>query len=321
MPKRKTHEEFVLQVKNKFPEIGVIGVYTNNKTKIEFQCLVDGCFNKWTARPDNILSGYGCPECAKKKISILRSKTHDEFIEEVAIKNPCVKVLGKYISDSVKIQFQCNNPGCGYKWFTTPDKIIHKITGCPECAKINRAKKKAKSCDTFVDEVYKKNPDIEVIGEYAGAKIKTEFKCRICHNTWATTPDSILNANTGCPICAQSHGERCITNWLKSSAINFMPQHKFDDCRDLECLPFDFYLPEYNLCIEYDGEQHFHPVNFGGISDACAMINFKKTQMHDDIKSTYCIKHNIELLRISYFEKNKIDDILNNVIMNNMIKF
>lgn len=321
MPKRKTHEDFVLQVKNKFPNIGVVGTYTNNKTKIEFQCLVDGCFHKWMARPDNILSGYGCPECAKRKISILRAKTHEEFIEEVTIKNPGVKALDKYISDNVKIQFQCNNPNCGYKWFATPDKIIHKITGCPECAKFHRAKKKTKSHDVFVNEVYKKNPDIEVIGEYIGIKIKTEFKCRICNNTWLATPDSILNANTGCPICAQSHGERYITNWLKNNMINFIPQYKFDDCRDLECLPFDFYLPEHNICIEYDGEQHFNPVNFGGISDARAVINFKKTQIHDNIKNDYCKQHNIKLLRISYFEKNNIDEILNNAIKNNMIKF
>ena len=93
MPKRKTHEDFVLQIKNNFPNIGAVGTYTNNKTKIEFQCLTDGCFYKWMARPDNILSGYGCPECAKRKISILCTKSHEEFLEEVAIKNPGVKVL------------------------------------------------------------------------------------------------------------------------------------------------------------------------------------------------------------------------------------
>ena len=71
MPKRKTHDDFILEVKRKFPNIKVLGVYINNKTKIEFQCLVDRCLHKWMARPDNILSGYGCPECAKRKISII----------------------------------------------------------------------------------------------------------------------------------------------------------------------------------------------------------------------------------------------------------
>lgn len=321
MPRRKTHDDFVLQVKNKFPNIHVAGIYTNNKIKIEFQCLVDGCFHKWIARPDNILSGYGCPECAKKKISAARIKSHNEFVEEVAIKNPGVKVFGRYIADNVKIEFQCNNNDCGYKWFATPDKIVHKITGCPECAKFSRAKKKTKTHDDFVDEVYKKNPNIEVVGKYTGIKTKMEFKCRICDSTWSTTPDSILNCDTGCPTCAQSHGERIITNWLKNNIIDFVPQYKFDDCRDLERLPFDFYLPKHNICIEYDGIQHFQPVNFGGISDERAMINFQKTQKHDNIKNNYCTQHKIMLLRISYLQKNNIDVILNNTINNNMINF
>ena len=319
MPKRKTHEDFVLQIKNRFPHIGVVGIYINNKTKIEFQCLVEGCFHKWLARPDNILSGYGCPECAKRKISAARIKTHDEFVEEVAIKNPDIKVLGEYVLDNVKIEFQCNNPNCGHKWFATPDKIIHKMTGCPKCAKLNRAKKKTKTYDDFVDEVQRKNPNIEVVGEYNGIKAKTKFKCRICGNIWSTTPDSILNGNSGCPMCAQSHGERSIAGWLQNNAIEFIPQYKFDNCRDIELLPFDFYLPKYNLCIEYDGEQHFKPVNFGGISDERAMINFRTTKIHDNIKNNYCKQCKITLVRISYLEKNNIDTLLNDIIKHNTI--
>lgn len=319
MPKRKTHEDFVAQIKNNFPNINVIGTYTNNKTKIEFQCLVDGCFHKWMARPDNILSGYGCPECAKRKISILRAKSHEEFLEEVAIKNPSVTVLGQYIADNIKIEFQCNNPGCGHKWLATPDKIIHKITGCPECAKLNRAKKKTKTHEEFAEQVQKQNSDIEIIGKYVGIKTKIEFKCCICGNIWLATPDSVLHSNTGCPMCAQSHGERDIENCLKSNLIDFEPQYKFDNCRDIEPLPFDFYLPKYNICIEYDGVQHFQPVNFGGISDERAMINFKKTQTHDSIKDKYCKQHEITLVRISYFEQNNIEMIINNIIKSNII--
>lgn len=310
MPKRKTHEEFVLQIKNNFPHIGVVGMYTTNKTKIEFQCLVDDCNHKWMARPDNILSGYGCPECAKKKISISRLKTHEEFVNEVAIKNPYVKVLGTYISDNTKIEFQCNNPDCGHRWFATPDKIIHKITGCPECAKLSRAQKKTKTHKSFVDEIKNKNPDIRVVGEYNGIKTKIEFQCSICENAWLATPDSVLNGNSGCPMCAQSHGERSITNWLKNNLIKFIPQYKFDNCRDINLLPFDFYLPDYNMCIEYDGEQHFRPVNFGGISDKHAMDNLQKTKMHDIIKDTYCQQHKINLIRIPYWDKMNINTIL-----------
>ena len=314
MPKRKTHDDFILEVKRKFPNIKVLGIYTNNKTKIEFQCLVDGCLHKWMARPDNILSGYGCPECAKRKISISLSKTHEEFVREVSVKNPDVTVLGTYISDNVKIEFQCNNPNCGHKWYTTPDKIVHKLTGCPECAKLRRAKKMTKTHEDFIKALQKKNFKIEVVGEYAGIKTKTKFKCCVCGHTWLSTPDSILNANTGCPMCVQSHGERDVLYWLKSNAIDFITQYKFNDCRDIEPLPFDFYLPTYNMCIEYDGEQHYMPVNFGGISDECAVDNFKKTKAHDAIKDTYCQQHEINLIRIPYWNKNNINTILDNLV-------
>ena len=309
------------EIKTKFPNIGVLGVYTNSRTKIEFQCLVDGCLHKWMARPENILSGYGCPECAKKKISIARTKTHEEFLNEVAIKNPNIIVLGTYISDNIKIEFQCSNPDCGHKWHATPDKIIHKLTGCPECAKLRRAKKKTKTHEEFVSEVQNKNPNIEAVEKYAGVKTKIKFKCRVCGHTWSSTPDSILNCNTGCPMCSQSHGERDIAYWLKSNCIDFVPQYKFNDCRDIEPLPFDFYLPTYNMCIEYDGEQHYVPVNFGGISDECAIAMLKKTQIHDEIKDKYCQSCKITLVRIPYREKHNIDVILDNAIKTTQFNF
>lgn len=122
-------------------------------------------------------------------------------------------------------------------------------------------------------------------------------------------------------MCSKSHGERSITKWLEDNTIEFIPQYRFDNCRDVEPLPFDFYLPEHNICIEYDGEQHFKPVNFGGVSDERAMINFNKTQEHDAIKNNYCKHNNIMLVRISYLDKNNIDDILADVIKNNIFDF
>ena len=73
-------------------------------------------------------------------------------------------------------------------------------------------------------------------------------------------------------------------------------------------LPFDFFLPDYNMCIEFDGEQHFKPkLNFGG------MIGFIKIQTNDNIKNEYCNNNNIKLLRIKYNE-DVIDKLKNNII-------
>lgn len=105
----------------------------------------------------------------------------------------------------------------------------------------------------------------------------------------------------GCPICRESLGERTIRIFLENNNIYYIRQKKFRDCKYIKELPFDFYIPKYNTCIEYDGVQHFESVSvFGGDNE------FEKTKVKDKIKDEYCIKNNIHLLRISYS-----DDILN----------
>lgn len=75
---------------------------------------------------------------------------------------------------------------------------------------------------------------------------------------------------------------------------------------------YDFYLPDYNLMIEYDGEQHFFPVNFGKWDELELQRQFKKIQEHDKIKTQYCRDNYINLLRIPYWEKQNIKAIIYN---------
>lgn len=97
-----------------------------------------------------------------------------------------------------------------------------------------------------------------------------------------------------------SNGELSIEYVLNSIPIKFIKQYKFNDCKYKRKLPFDFYLPELNTCIEYDGEQHFEP-RFGN-------SEFKKTKIRDEIKTNYCLSNNIRLIRISYLDN--IEDCL-----------
>lgn len=76
---------------------------------------------------------------------------------------------------------------------------------------------------------------------------------------------------------------------------------------------FDFYLPDYNLFIEYDGQQHYQPVRFFG-TDKDAQQVFERTQANDKIKNRYCEENNINLLRIPYWEQNNIETIINNYL-------
>ena len=82
----------------------------------------------------------------------------------------------------------------------------------------------------------------------------------------------------------------------------------FDSCLDIRKLKFDFYLLDYNICIEFDGYQHFKSVKWFGGDEYLDNIKRK-----DNIKTQFCKDNNIELLRIKYNQINKIDEILDSV--------
>lgn len=102
----------------------------------------------------------------------------------------------------------------------------------------------------------------------------------------------------GCKKCKASFREKQIIRFFEEHNVSFIHQKTFDNCRGIKNkLPFDFYLPVYKICIEYDGEQHFNIVkNWGGQS----LID--KYKVTDKIKTEYCKNNNIRLIRIKYDE-------------------
>ena len=140
------------------------------------------------------------------------------------------------------------------------------------------------------------NPNIICLEEYKTGKTKIFHKCLICGNTWAVIPNSILNGN-GCPHCKFSHGEKAVEAFLAENKINYIPQKRFSDCRDKRSLPFDFYLPELNIAIEYNGRQHYESIEaFGGEKQ------LHLQRHHDWLKRKYCRDKGITLITISYDE-------------------
>lgn len=122
-----------------------------------------------------------------------------------------------------------------------------------------------------------------------------------------------------CPKCRKlcSRYENLVCDYLKSLQIHFEYQYKFQDCKNKRPLPFDFYLPDYNICIEVDGEQHFEGFNFDKIKvGKWARFSFSERKRLDNIKTSYCEKNNIKLLRISYkeFKNNEYKLKINNFL-------
>lgn len=133
---------------------------------------------------------------------------------------------------------------------------------------------------------------------------------------------SALNKRTcadrqGCPKCAQSKGEKIIAEYLLNNNIYYKPQYMFNDCRHINPLPFDFAIfndinkEDLFMLIEYDGELHFKP--YRKMEDGYK--KFMNTQRNDEIKNKYCEDNNIELLRIPYWDKNNINEIIDKVFI------
>lgn len=293
---KKTHDIYIEELSKINPNVEVIGNYINNKTKILHRCKIDGY--EWEVCPSNILSGKGCPVCSGKK-----KRTHHEYMIEVAKLNENIEVVDEYINCNTKILHKCKIDGC--EWYATPNAILSG-KGCPKCS--GNVKK---THEEYVSDVCFINENIEVLGNYINAQTPILHKCKMCGCEWFAKPNSILNG-TGCPKCKESKGEKIISFWLDNMNVLYEQQKIFEDCKDVKPLPYDFYLPEYNLCIEYQGQQHYFPIKyFGGES------KFIIQQRHDNIKREYCRNNNITLLEIPYYkdvyiELEKIHDLVAN---------
>lgn len=289
----KTHDEFVLEMKIKNPEIEVCGKYINKREKVEVKCKV--CGRTWLGRPGDLLKGTRCSECVVNK----RRKTHEDFVDEINKINPNIEILSKYENYHSTIKCKCKVDG--YVWFSNPANLINQH-GCPKCAgKYNRTH------DEFVSEIKSINPNIEILSEFINVKSKVKCRCKIDNHIWFATPNLLLRG-TGCKVCNESKGEKRITAYLKDKNILFEPQKSFNGLIGTKggLLSYDFYIPEQNCLIEYQGE--FHDGNIRG-------KNYKKDylktqQEHDKRKREYAKLHNINLIEIWYWDFDNIELIL-----------
>lgn len=298
-----SREDYISKLAIKNPNIELIGAYNGSKNKTMHHCLIHDIY--WEIAPMNAMSGHGCEECRLEKIYNACVKTHEQYVEEVKNINPNVKVIGTYTNARNSIKHYCLLHNI--YWDARPYRILEGC-GCNVC-KMEKIKDAiTKTHEQYLEELHNTNPDIIVIGTYVNANTPILHHCLIDGNEWFARPATMLQGG-GCPVCSESKGERKVRLWLEKNNIKYIYQYKYEDCKDINILPFDFYLPTYNILIEYDGEQHFRPIEYFGGQE-----KFELQQKHDKIKNEYCKNNGIPLLRIPYFKYDNIEEELNNFL-------
>lgn len=293
-------------------------VYLSSKKKVEIICRKHKPYKQL---PLGHLESIGCKLCANENMKNFvdyskSSKREKMNTEKFIIRSR--KIFGnfydysktKYTRMKDKVIIICPKHG---EFEQTAHNHLNK-NGCRECA-IEKSKtlNLKKRINDFIQKSIEKYHDLYdykfVKETYINQYTKIKIICNKCGLLFEITPHAHLRGE-GCSFCNFSKGEITIKTYLENKDIEFIQQYKFKDCKDKRPLPFDFYLPQYNLCVEYDGKGHFQKVDYRGkCTDDKLRENLEYVQKHDKIKTDYCKNNNINLLRISY--KENIEEKLN----------
>ncbi len=273
--------------------------YKNNKTKLEYIC---GCGNQSQITWNMFSRGSRCIKCGNSKISG-KLKLDFTYIKNGFEKEGCVLLSTEYINSVTPLDYICS---CGETSQITWGNF-QQGTRCMVCGHIKTTTKRRLDFE-FVKNEFKRGGCTLLSTEYINSYTPLNYICS-CGNQ-AHIRRGNFSQGARCSICSvkRSRGERKINKILNSKMINYISEYRVNGCRDERTVPFDFAIKNNNSIIgliEYDGKQHFKPIDFfGGES------SFKKTQRHDQIKTEYCIKNDIPLLRIPYTKFNSIQNIV-----------
>lgn len=264
--------------------------YINSKYKVSIICPVHGIFEQI---PSTHIFGHGagCKKCANDSYKT----TIKNFISQANIIHEN-KYDYSLLTESIETsRHQYIKIICSRHGIFTQRKDSHLLGyGCKVCTKEKELKKME---NKFLEnsKVIHNNKFDYSLASYKGRHEKIKIICSK-HGIFYQTPHNHLSGK-GCTFCKESKGEKTINKFLTDNNINFIREYRFNDCKLKNTLPFDFYLPEYNICIEFNGKQHYESnKHFGGDK------GFKETIKRDKIKLKYCSFKNIELITIKYNE-------------------
>lgn len=257
--------------------------YTKSNVKVKIKC--NKCGGVFEQTPAMHLSGNGCSICnpPHKKL------THEEFVERLSKTHPNLEVLSEYNGKDKKITVRCKIHNHTYE--TTPHRLVQGAN-CKYCYDDRRGDTLRNDINDVIERLNvihsNKYQFPNIHNEYINCKSKITVVCPI-HGVFISTANKMLKG-CGCPYCDESHNERFINNLLTETKIGFEREKKFDW---LGLQSLDFYLPEYNIGVEVQGEFHFKSITIKG-----NVVDYRKQLRRDEKKKRLCDEHGIKLIYI-----------------------
>lgn len=289
----KTKENFLEELQRRFPENKIeILNYTKASGPITYKCLECGTIYKKNRANHLYENKTLCQKCHTGRFSQLR-ETFLQKAEENGFE--LLDISSKRINEPYHIR--CKK--CGRDYYYKIQMGVLKQLNCRFCSKeapfidLEMCKKR------FHERGFDKDFEILKYKEWSSSFTLKHS----CGYVFSQLPANFFKSGR-CPKCLpkRSCGEQRIATYLEKKEILFEEQKKF---KDLGKLSYDFFLPDFNLLIEYQGRQHFIPVErFGGEE------TFKIQLEHDQKKRAFCQNHNFRLLEISFLDFNNIESIL-----------
>lgn len=288
--------------------------YLKGTLPVQMTCGKHGPF---TATPKTHLHSKtgGCPGCL-----------HDLKSHNARLANPCRtteefialarEVHGSkygyesvvYENDRTKVEVICPQHG---PFRMRPNKHLQG-RGCRRCTFEKLRRERKLSVWTVVSRCLNAHEfsryDRYDLRSYVNQYSKIRIHCPL-HGWFRQTAVSHWNGH-GCAKCSDSKGERRIRKALKQLGVKFTEQARFRGCRDKRPLPFDFYLPQHRVLIEYDGLQHFERSELWG-----GHHELELTRKRDAIRDRFAAEQGFRLIRIPYWDFDRIEAILRDALL------
>jgi hypothetical protein len=284
--------------------------YQGDSKKVNIICRIHGIFEQQPGAHGR--QKQGCPQCAKEE-TVARNKAlsigNGGFIKRIE------PIFGTDAFDYSKLDYQgahkeviliCKK--CGNIETKAPS-VWYLGFGCLKCRPKQHNPKQITK-EQFLERAIKIHGDRYDYSkiEYKSIYDEVEIVCSK-HGSFYQKPAIHLYAKSNCPECKITRGEERISQYLNNKGIKYIFQHKVKI--DNSYHYYDFYLPDQNIMIEFNGMQHYKPIKFFGGQEA-----FDYLQSRDKIKKQYCLDNQIKLLIFSYTELDQIETLLNSNLKN-----